>query len=67
MHKPGTGVVKLGLRLPGTITQCAPANKYVPQPWYMVEWVDGTTSEEPECHLQVILPPSEPGLILLLA
>lgn len=67
MHKPGTGVTKVGLRLPGTITSCAPANKYVQEPWYMVEWVDGNVSEEPESQLEVILPPSAPSVILLLA
>lgn len=67
MYTPGTGVTKVGLRLPGTITSCAPANKYVQEPWYMVEWVDGNMSEEPESQLEVILPPSAPGFILLLA
>lgn len=33
----------------------------------MVEWVDGNVSEEPESQLEVILPPSAPSVILLLA
>lgn len=66
MYKPGTGVTKVGLRLPGHIIQCAPANKYVQEPWYVVEWVDGNKSEEPESSLELILPPNNPTLILLL-
>lgn len=67
MHKPGIGVTKVGLRLPGVILQCAPANKYVQEPWYKVEWVDGNISEEPHSQLCLIVPPSNPNVILLLS
>lgn len=66
MHKSGIGVTKVGLRLPGTIVQCAPQNKFVQEPWYVVEWVDGNVSEERHRDLQPILPPNNPTIILLL-